>query len=82
MEKHLRQVCDDHKINIVKKNPGVNDLNELLKTCNVIDVPQWRHISLLGDLRNLCVHNKEKEPGPAQVADLIEGTEKVIKTVA
>jgi len=82
LEKHLRQVCDDHKIKIVKKHPGIGDLNELLKKGGVIEVPKWRHISLLADLRNLCDHNKQKEPSPEQITDLIDGTEKILKTVA
>jgi hypothetical protein len=82
LEKHLRQVCDDHAIKIVKKNPTINDLNELLKANTVIDVPQWRHISFLGDIRNLCDHDRRKEPTAEQVIDLIDGTEKVIKTIA
>jgi hypothetical protein len=82
LEKHLRQVCEDRKIKINKKHPGINDLNEILKTNSVVDIPQWRHISMLGDLRNLCDHNKEKEPAPSQVLDLIDGTEKVIKTIS
>jgi hypothetical protein len=82
LEKHLHQVCDDHGIKIVKKNPGIGDLNELLRSSSVIDVPQWRHISLLGDLRNLCDHKKQKEPTAQQVTDLIDGTDKVLKTIA
>ena len=82
LEKHLRQVCDDHKIKMTKKHPSISDLNELLKTNAVIEVPQWRHISLLADIRNLCCHNKLKEPTPEQVADLVDGTEKVLKTIS
>jgi hypothetical protein len=82
LEKHLYQVCTDHGIKVVKKNPGIGDLNELLKSSSVIDVPQWRHITLLGDLRNLCAHKKEKEPSAQQVNDLIDGTDKVLKTIA
>ena len=82
LEKHLRQVCNDRNIKIAKKNPGIGDLNELLKKEGVIEMAQWRHISLLADLRNLCDHNKQKEPSPEQVADLIDGTEKILKTVA
>ena len=82
LEKHLRQVCDDHEIKITKKNPSINDLNELLKGSSVIDVPAWRHISMLGDIRNLCAHNKDKEPTKEQVTDLIDGTAKVMKTIA
>ncbi len=82
LEKHLRQVCDDHSISVTKKNPGIGDLNDLLKDNSVIDVPQWRYISMLGDIRNLCVHNKQKEPTDTQVTDLIDGTDRVLKTVA
>jgi len=82
LEKHLLQVCDDHKVKVVKKNPGINDLNQLLKDANVIDVPQWRHITLLGDIRNICDHNKQKEPTEQQVTDLIDGTDKVLKMIA
>jgi hypothetical protein len=82
LEKHLRQVCDDHNVKIVKKHPTIGDLNELLKAASVIDVPQWRHITLLGDIRNICDHNKHAEPTPQQVTDLIDGTDKVLKTIA
>lgn len=82
LEKHLRQVCEDHNIKITKKNPGISDLNELLKAASVIDVPQWRHITLLGDYRNICDHNKQNEPTIDQVKDLIDGTDKVLKTIA
>lgn len=82
LEKHLAQVCLNHKIVVSKKNATINDLNELLKASNAIDTAQWRHISLLGDLRNLCSHKKEKEPTTEQVTDLVDGVVKIIKTVS
>lgn len=82
LEKHLRQVCDDHGQKVLKKHPTLSDLNELLKANSVIDVPQWRFISMLADIRNLCDHNKQKEPTEQQVTDLIDGTDKVLKTVS
>jgi hypothetical protein len=82
LERHLQQVCDDHSVRIMKKNPSISDLNELLKANGVIDIPQWRHISLLGDLRNLCDHNKQKEPTAQQISDLLDGTDKILRTVA
>ena len=30
LEKHLKQVCEDHNLKIAKKNPTIGDLNELL----------------------------------------------------
>jgi hypothetical protein len=82
LEKHLRQVCDDRSIKVTKKHPGISDLNELLKQNSAIDVPQWRHISMLADIRNLCAHDKQKEPTHQQMVDLIDGTDKVLKTIA
>lgn len=82
LEKHLRQVCDDHGVPIKKTNPGIADLNDALKNATVIDIPQWRHITLMGDYRNLCDHNKSKEPTIEQVSDLIDGTDKILKSIA
>lgn len=82
LEKHLLQVCVDHSIKVAKKDPGISDLNDLLKAASTIDVPQWRHISMLADLRNLCAHNKKQEPTVVQVTDLIDGVDKVLKTIS
>jgi hypothetical protein len=82
LEKHLQQVCDDRGLKITKKNPTIGELNDILKTASVIDVPQWRHISMLGDIRNICAHNKQKEPTIEQVTDLNDGANKIVKTVA
>lgn len=81
LEKHLRQVCDDRGIVIGKKIAGISVLNELLKVNSVIEIPQWRNITFLADIRNLCDHNKAQEPSVSQVQDLIDGTDKVLKTV-
>ncbi|MGJ4962347.1 hypothetical protein [Bradyrhizobium sp. HKCCYLRH3061] len=82
LEKHLAQVCSDHKITVTKKHPGINDLNQYLKDGGVITVPQWRHITLLGDIRNLCDHSKAVEPTKEQVTDLLDGADKVLKTIS
>lgn len=82
LEKHLNEVCTSHGIKIGKKHPGIGDFNEILKANSVIEISQWRHISLLADIRNLCDHHKTKDPTPEQIADLIDGTVKIIKTVA
>ena len=81
LEKHLAQVCSNHSVAISKKAPSISDLNNLLKAANVVDVAQWRFIQHLGDIRNLCDHNKTKEPTAEQVADLITGVDKTLKTL-
>lgn len=81
IEKHLSQVCDNHNVSINKKHPTISDFNDSLKSKEVIDISNWRFIQRLGDLRNLCGHNKDKEPTKDDVNELIEGTDKLIKTV-
>lgn len=81
IEKHLSEVCIKRDIKVSKKNPTINDYNQSLKDNDVIDIPTWRYIQRLGDLRNLCDHKKTEEPTEDNIKDLIEGTDKVIKTV-
>lgn len=80
LEKHLTKVCLDNKLKI-KSNPSINDLNQLLKDGNLIDIPNWRLIQRLGDIRNLCGHNKDREPTKEEVSDLVDGVDKISKTI-
>jgi hypothetical protein len=81
LEKHLADVCGKHGIKVSKKHPGISDLNEALKNANAIDIPTWRLVQHLADIRNLCDHNKSIEPTPEQVADLVAGVKKITKTL-
>jgi hypothetical protein len=81
LERHLSQVCENHAIKLAKKAPVISDLNNSLKEAEVIDVPQWRFVQHLTDIRNLCDHNKTKEPTVEQVNDLVAGVRKITKTL-
>jgi hypothetical protein len=81
LEKHLAQVCGNHHVTIAKKTPTISDLNDALKQGDVIDVPQWRFVQHLADIRNLCDHSKATEPTAEQVRDLLAGVRKVTKTL-
>ena len=81
LERHLKEVCGNHGLTLRRKAPQFSHLNDALKGGNVIDIPQWRSIQYLGDLRNLCAHDKTTEPTPDQVKDLLDGVAKVTKTV-
>lgn len=81
LEKHLAQVCENHGIRLQKKNPTIADFNDALKQGDVVDTPQWRFIQHLGDLRNLCDHNKGAEPTEEQGRDLVDGVQKLTKTL-
>lgn len=81
LEKHLGQVAANHSIPTRKQHPTISDLNDLLKNGGVLDVPTWRGIQRLGDLRNLCDHNKQREPTSDEVTELIDGVAKISKTL-
>ena len=81
LERHLCQICTDRQLPTGKKSPTIADFNEALKAGGAIDVPQWRFIQHLADIRNLCDHSRSPEPTLDQVADLLAGARKVTKTV-
>lgn len=81
IEGHLQKVANAHGVKLSKKNPTISDLNDPLKAASVIDIPTWRKISFLADLRNLCSHKKDSEPTKEQVEELIQGAEWLTKNV-
>jgi hypothetical protein len=81
LEKHLQQVAHAHKLTMRKRSPTIADLNDPLKQAEVYDIPTWRQIQRLADLRNLCGHNKDREPTKDEVDELLDGVAKISKTV-
>jgi len=81
LESHLGQVCQDKGIKFRKKKLSISDFNDALKQNGSIAVPDWRFIQHLGDLRNLCDHKKPDDPTSEQIKDLIDGVQKVSKTI-
>lgn len=81
IEGHLQKVSLAHGLKIAKKSPTIADLNDPLKAASIIDMPAWRKIGYLADLRNLCCHKKEAEPTKGQVDELVQGAEWLTKNV-
>ncbi|NRT71468.1 hypothetical protein [Clostridium beijerinckii] len=81
IEKHFETVCSDHNLKISKKEPTISDYNDSLKKSEIIKTEMWRFVQRMGDLRNLCDHNKKEEPTKENVIDLIDGTDKIIKSI-
>jgi len=82
LEEHLQTACSKRSLRLTKKSPTIADLNDLLKNEGVIDNPAWRFVQRLGDIRNLCGHKKERDPTKEEVQELIDGADKVIKTIS
>jgi hypothetical protein len=81
LEKHFNELCHVHHIKVSKKNMLIKDYNELLKKHEVYAFETWRFIQYLGDLWDLSCRNKKEMPTSDEVNDLIDGTEKLIKTI-
>lgn len=80
LEKHLKAMLASRNLSPSKKDPSINDLNSELYKNGVIDGAQNKFLLFLGDLRNKCDHHKSSEPTKEEITDLIDGTNKVIKT--
>lgn len=80
LEGHLASVCAQHGIS-TPKNPTIAKLNDLLKDKDMVDVPTWRFIQRLGDLRNLCDHKRSPDPTMDDIQELVVGVRKVTKTL-
>jgi hypothetical protein len=81
LERHLQRAAINHGLKITKANPTISDLNDPLRQAGVYDVTMWRKIQLLGDIRNICSHNKNREPRREEVEELISGVNSLIKTI-
>jgi hypothetical protein len=81
LERHLKSVAENHKVKLGRKKPQIGALNDALKEAKVFDNPRWREIQRLGDIRNLCAHDGDREPKAKEVRELIDSTERIIKTV-
>ncbi len=80
LERHLQRVLTNHRIAFRRKATLAN-LNDALREAGVYDVPQWRQLQHLADIRNLCGHSGDRDPTVDEVEGLITGTEKTIRSV-
>jgi hypothetical protein len=81
LERHLGQVAVNRGAKTGKKDLTIGDLNEALKKAAAYDLPTYRKIQFLADIRNVCCHNKGREPTADEVKELLAGVGAVIKTV-
>jgi len=82
LERHLRKLALKHTVTIPKPETTIRDLNDPLKLGKVYDFATWRKIQQLGDLYNLCSHQRNRDPKPDEVDGLIDGVRSIIQSVA
>jgi hypothetical protein len=81
LERHLRKLALQHAVTIPKQETTIRDLNDPLKLGKVYDFDTWRTIQQLGDLYHICSHQRNRDPKPDEVEDLIAGVHTIIKSV-
>jgi len=80
LERHLKNLLRKHDPPVAfRANATLSTLNDLCKD-KVYDVPVWRHIQHLADLRNLCAHEKDREPTKDEVGELLTGVSGILRT--
>lgn len=80
LERHLKNLLRKHMPPIkYKEKDTLAALNGLCKEI-IYDLITWRKVEHLGDIRNLCDHDKEREPTKDEVAELINGVSAMLKT--
>ena len=81
LERHLQRVAANHAVTVPQQETTIRELNDPLKLDKAYDFSTWRKIQMLGDLRNLCSHQRNGDPTKEQVEDLITGVNSIIKSV-
>jgi len=81
LERHLGKVVVLHQITMTKRDPTIADFNEALKKNGDIDVPEWRAIQRYADLRNLAAHGRGRDPLESELAELLSGVARIVKTL-
>jgi uncharacterized protein YfbU (UPF0304 family) len=79
LEKHLKQVLKNH--NLTCKKDTISPLNDALKAGNVYDIPTFRKIQYLADIRNQCDHDSKREPTQEEVEEMVNGVRFIVTNV-
>jgi hypothetical protein len=80
LERHLKNLLRKHTPPIkYRKNATLSSINDLCKEA-VYDLVTWRKVQHLTDLRNLCAHDKTREPTKDGVTELVDGVSAILRT--
>ena len=80
LERHLKNILRKRTPPIkYRKNATLSSTNDLCKNA-VYDLVTWRKVQHLTDLRNLCAHDRAREPTKEEVSELVGGVSAILKT--
>ena len=82
LERALKTLCVILEADVRAKLPTIADYNDALKAKKAYQQPTWRKIQHLADLRNKCAHVLDEEPSRAEVDELLDGVDGVLRTLA
>jgi len=82
LERHLKNMLRKHLPPIkYALNATLSTVNELCKKYDIYDLETWRKVQYLTDLRNLCDHQKDREPTKDEVTELIDSVSALLKKI-
>jgi len=81
IERALKTLCIAFEAEVRARLPTIADYNDALKAKKVYQQPTWRKIQHLGDLRNKCAHVLAEEPTEAEVRELLEDADAVLRAL-
>lgn len=81
LEHHLKSFCENKGLSLGRKKPTLSNLNTTIKNSQLIDIPTFRRIQLVTDIRNLCAHTGDREPDTEDVEQMLIDVERLTRTV-
>lgn len=78
-ERALKNLCVALDADVRARLPTIADYNDALKAKKACQQPTWRKIQHLADLRNKCAHVLDEEPTDAEVRELLDDTDGILR---
>ena len=79
LERALKTLCVALDADVRSKLPTIADYNDALKAKKAYQQPTWRKIQHLADLRNKCAHALDEEPTDAEVRELLDDADGILR---
>jgi hypothetical protein len=81
LERALKRLCAVLEADVRATLPTIANYNDALKAKKAYQQPTWRKIQHLGDLRNKCAHVLDQDPSKAEVRELLDGVDGILRAL-